>query len=314
MKLQHHQSERFWAFVAIVTANVIWGVNYVASKKVTMSIDPETITFYRIGGACVLFWVASLFAERERVAWRDLTKMFVGALLGITLNQFLFINGIAKTTPVDASIITTSVPIMVLVLSSMFLHDRITSSKVVGIVLGATGAISLIVYSGAVAFGSGQLMGNLLILLNSVSYAFYMIEIKPVMVKYKSVTVMKWVFLFGALQFLPLGLPAALRYPMAEQSVSVIANVAFIVCGATFLAYLFISYGLASIKASTVSVFSYIQPVVAGAFSILIGIDTLDAIKTASMLMVFAGVYIASLPAENLPFGRWLGQNGKRRS
>lgn len=224
--------------------------------------------------------------------------MFVGALLGITLNQFLFINGIAKTTPVDASIITTSVPIIVLVLAAIFLKDKITPAKVVGIVLGATGAVSLVVYSGAVGFGTSQLFGNLLILLNSFSYAFYMIVIKPIMVKYRSVTVMKWVFLFAAIQFLPLGLPAVLRYPMAEQPVMVVANIAFIVFGATFLAYLFVSYALASIKASTVSVFSYIQPVVAAVFSILIGIDTVDMVKTVSMLLVFAGVYISSRPPE----------------
>lgn len=295
-------SARLWAFMAIIGANIIWGINYVLSKRVVpVSIDPSTLTMYRVLVAAALFWVVSLLYKREKVARQDLIRMFFAALFGVAINQFLFISGIAKTTPVDASIIMTSNPIIVLLLSAAVLGDRITPSKIVGIVIGAAGAISLIAYSGTISFGSGTLTGNLLILGNSTAYAFYLVAVKPVMAKYSSITVMKWVFLFGMIQVLPIGLGPMLSYPILNQPIQVLGDIAFIVIGATFLAYLLTSQALSHIKATTISIFAYTQPVIAGIFSVMLGFDEINAMKIASMVLVFIGVYIASRNSLSLP-------------
>ena len=288
--------------MAIIGANIIWGINYVLSKRVVpVSIDPSTLTMYRVLVAAALFWVVSLLYKREKVARQDLIRMFFAALFGVAINQFLFISGIAKTTPVDASIIMTSNPIIVLLLSAAVLGDRITPSKIVGIVIGAAGAISLIAYSGTISFGSGTLTGNLLILGNSTAYAFYLVAVKPVMAKYSSITVMKWVFLFGMIQVLPIGLGPMLSYPILNQPIQVLGDIAFIVIGATFLAYLLTSQALSHIKATTISIFAYTQPVIAGIFSVMLGFDEINAMKIASMVLVFIGVYIASRNSLSLP-------------
>lgn len=297
------KTTKFWAYTAIIGANIIWGINYVISKKVVPShIDPESITMYRVLGASLLFWVASLFYRYEKVARADLARMFFAALFGVTLNQYLFINGIAKTTPIDAAIIITLNPILVLLLSALFLHDRITSSKITGIIIGGFGAISLITYSGTVNFESEHLLGNILILGNATAYALYLVVVKPVMAKYSSITVMKWVFLFGMLQLIPVCIGPFIRYNIAAQAPAAIADIAFIVVGATFLAYLFTSLALTHIKASTVSIFAYTQPAIAAIFAIFIGMDGLSWVKMGSMLLVCAGVYIASRPTIPIPF------------
>jgi drug/metabolite transporter (DMT)-like permease len=302
MMLIGGKSARFWAIAAIVGANLIWGINYVVSKMVVkVYIDPAPLTMYRILVAAGLMWLVSLFYPAERVDKKDLLRLFFAALFGVTLNQSLFIHGIAKTTPIDASIIVTLGPILVLLLSSVVLHDRITASKVVGITIGGFGAISLVAYSGAVSFGKGHLLGNVMILCSAISYALYLVTVKPLMAKYTSLTVIKWVFLFGTVQMVPWGLRPMLEYNLLAQPLHAIVDIAFIVVGATFLAYLFISFSLAHIKATTVSIFSYTQPVVAAAFALLLGVDSLGWVKVTSMLLVCLGVYISSRPTVAIP-------------
>ena len=302
MMLISGRSVKFWAVAAIVGANLIWGINYVVSKMVVkVFIDPVPLTMYRVLVAAVLLWLVSIFYPSEKVDRRDLIRLFLAALFGVTLNQSLFINGIAKTTPIDAAIIVTLGPILVLLLSSLLLHDKITASKVVGIAIGGFGAISLVTYSGAVSFGTGHLLGNIMILCSAISYALYLVTVKPLMSKYTSLTVIKWVFLFGMLQMLPIGLKPMLEYNLLGQPAHAIINIAFIVVGATFLAYLFISYALTHVKATTVSIFSYTQPVIAAIFALFLGVDSLNWVKVMSMLLVCLGVYIASRPTVPIP-------------
>ena len=291
------RSVKFWAVTAIVGANLIWGVNYVVSKMVVkVYIDPVTLTMYRILVAAALMWLVSLFYQSERVEKRDLLRLFLAALFGVTLNQSLFIHGIARTTPIDAAIIVTLGPILVLLLSSLLLNDRITASKVAGIVIGAAGAISLVTYSGTASFGREHLLGNIMILGNATFYALYLVTVKPLMSKYTSLTVIKWVFLFGTVQMLSIGLKPMLEYNLFAQPLSAIVDIVFIVVGATFLAYLFTSFALTHIKATTVSIFAYTQPAIAAVFALFLGVDSLGWVKVVSMLLVCLGVYIASRP------------------
>jgi len=302
LKLFYGQSAKFWAIAAIIGANLIWGINYVVSKMVVkVYIDTATLTMYRVLVAAILMWGVSLFYKSEKVARRDMLRLFLAALFGVTVNQFLFISGIAKTTPIDAAIIVTLSPIIVLMLSAFLLKDRITASKVVGIIIGGFGAISLVTYSGTVSFGKDHLLGNLMILGNTTSYALYLVTVKPLMSKYSSLTVIKWVFLYGTLQMLPIGLKPMLEYNLMAQPLHAIFDIAFIVVGATFLAYLFISFALTHIRATTVSIFSYTQPAIAAVFALFLGVDSLSWVKVASMVLVCLGVYIASRPTVSFP-------------
>ncbi len=296
------RSVKFWAISAIIGANLIWGVNYVVSKMVVnVYIDPATLTMYRVSVTAILMWLVSIFYKSEKVERRDLIRLFIAALFGVTLNQFLFISGIAKTTPIDAAIIITSGPIIVLLLSALLLHDKITPTKIIGVIIGAVGAISLVAYSGTVSFGKEHLLGNLMILGNATAYALYLVTVKPVMSKYSSLTVIKWIFLFGTIQMLPIGLMPLMKYNLIAQPFDAIFNIGFIVIGATFFAYLLTSYALTHIKASTVSIFAYTQPVVAVIFALMMGVDSLNWIKLVSMLLVCVGVYIASRPTLSFP-------------
>jgi len=296
------RSVKFWAISAIIGANLIWGVNYVVSKMVVnVYIDPATLTMYRVSVTAILMWLVSIFYKSEKVERRDLIRLFIAALFGVTLNQFLFISGIAKTTPIDAAIIITSGPIIVLLLSALLLHDKITPTKIIGVIIGAVGAISLVAYSGTVSFGKEHLLGNLMILGNATAYALYLVTVKPVMSKYSSLTVIKWIFLFGTIQMLPIGLMPLMKYNLIAQPFDAIFNIGFIVIGATFFAYLLTSYALTHIKASTVSIFAYTQPVVAVIFALMMGVDNLNWIKLVSMLLVCVGVYIASRPTLSFP-------------
>lgn len=295
-------SSKLCPISAIAGANVIWGINYVISKMVVnVAIDPETLTMYRVLVTASLMWLISLFFTKERMARKDLLRLFFAGLFGVSLNQYLFICGIGRTTPVDAAIIITFGPIIVLLLSAFLLHDRITLPKVVGSIIGGVGAVSLVAYSGAVNFGSGHLLGNIMIFGSATTYALYLVTVKPLMGRYSSLTVIKWVFLFGSVQLLPIGLGPMSRYNLLQQSPSAIFDIAFVVLGATFLAYLFVSYALTHLKTSTVSVFAYTQPVVAAIFSLILGVDTLGWVKIVSMLLVCFGVYVATSPAERNP-------------
>lgn len=288
-------NKRLFSHLAILSANVIYGVNYTIAKEIMPDyMKPLGLVFVRIIGTVLLFWTFSFFTIREKIAKKDLFVMFVASIFGVAINQMLFLTGLNFTTPIDASIIMTVNPILVLIVASIFIGERITGKKIVGIIIGATGAIILILYSGRADFGADNFIGNIMIFFNALSYGIYLVTIKPLMSKYHPTTVMKWVFLFGFGLVLPFSYNDFFAISWSRIPFNIYLAVFYVVVFTTFLAYLLNVYGLKRLNASTVSIYIYSQPIIASIVAIVLGKDHLTFVKVLSTVLVFIGVYLVS--------------------
>ncbi|MDR1056127.1 MAG: DMT family transporter [Prevotellaceae bacterium] len=279
--------------IAILAANILFGLNFAFAKNVGGDyISPEAFALVRIGLAALLFWMLAPFFPQGKLSVNDYVRLFIAGLFGATINVYSFLKGIVYTSPVDSSIIMTLVPLTVLLLSALFLNEGITVAKLGGIILGAVGAIVLIAYSGTVDLSGDHVAGNLICLGCVLSYSLYLIIIKPLTEKMHPLAVMRWVFLFGFIQTAPFFGKSLIQTNWAVMPADTILSVAYVVIAATFFTYLLTSISLNSLRASTVSMYNYIQPVVATMAAILIGQDEFNIIKLLAAGLVFSGVYL----------------------
>jgi len=294
-------SKRATAHLAIIVANILFGINYSAAKFIMPTyVSPSGLALLRIGSAAILFWVVFLFIKSEKVDRKDFPRLIFASLFGVVLNQVLFLQGLNYTTPIDSAIIQTANPVLVLLIAAFALSERITITKLLGIAIGASGAILLIVQSGSVSFGNQQMLGNFLSLLNTLSYAGYLVIMRPLMQKYSAITVMKWVFLFGLIPIIPMGLTSVAQVGWSTLPLAVWFAIAFVLIGATFLSYLLIARGLRDVRPSTVSIYVYSQPLIASLCAIAIGQGKLGYVQIVSTILVFSGVYLVSRPTDML--------------
>ena len=283
------------AHLALIAANLIYGVNYGIAKQVMPDyLSPFALVFARISGACILFWALSLLLPKETIDRKDILRLLIATVFGVAVNQSLFLNGLNITTPIDAAIIMTATPILVLLVARLLIREPITIFKVIGIVAGATGAILLILYSGNMSFSNNHVIGNSIIVANATSYALYLVIVKPLINKYHPVTLMKWIFLFGILLVSAPGLPAFMRVNWGSLPGDIMLSVLFVVVGTTFLAYLLNMYSLKYVKPITVSIYIYSQPVIASIVALILGQDVITPVKILAALLVFTGVYFVS--------------------
>lgn len=287
--------KKFWAHAAILGANIIYGLNYSIAKDVMPEfIQPFGFIFCRVSGALLLFWMFAQFAEKEKVSERDLALMAVCGAFGVASNQLMFFYGLNLTSPINAAIILTCNPILVLLISALVIKDRITSRKIIGIGLGLTGAVGLILFKGVSALSYDGFIGDLFVFLNATSYAIYLVLVKPLMQKYKPMTVIKWVFLFGFIYVLPFGWNQFHEIEWGTFTTNIWGAFAFVVVGTTFLAYLFNIFGLKELSPSVVSIYIYSQPIIASLMAIALQKDDLSFEKILAALFIFSGVYLAS--------------------
>jgi drug/metabolite transporter (DMT)-like permease len=300
-------NDRLRAHLALIAANLIYGVNYGIAKQVMPDyLSPFAFVFARISGACLLFWMLSVFLVKQKLAREDIPRLLLATVFGVAVNQSLFLNGLNLTTPIDAAIIMTATPILVLVVARILVREPITIIKVMGIVTGAAGAILLILYNGNISFGNRQLTGNSIIFANATSYAVYLVIVKPLMEKYHPVILMRWVFLFGLLLVSGPGLPAFIRVDWGTMPGDIMLSVLFVVVGTTFLAYLFNMFSLKYVKPITVSIYIYSQPVIASVVAMILGQDVVTLVKVVAAVLVFTGVYFVSYSSssQNLHYFR----------
>jgi drug/metabolite transporter (DMT)-like permease len=257
-------------------------------------IDPFSLVFFRIAGAAVLFWAASLFAPREKVQKRDLLLLLGAALFGTVFNQLLFINGLSKTSAVDASLIATLGPVVTMLVAALYLKEPITFKKVLGVFVGAAGVVLLITTGAQLINGESHLSGNLLCLSSSLSFAIYLTVFRDVIRRYSSVTVMKWMFLFAAIICTPLCYPKISSIDYSTVSATTFREVAFVVCCATFITYMLLPVGQKTLRPTVVSMYNYIQPIVGSGVAVSMRLDTFGWEKGVSALFVFLGVYIVT--------------------
>ena len=289
-------SRRLLAHLALFGANLIYGINYTLAKDVMPDfIQPLGFIFLRVSGAILLFWLCYRLFFYEKVAKSDLFKLALCGLFGVAINQMLFFEGLNLTTPINAAVIMVTNPILVLIIGAFLAAEVITKRKMLGITLGATGAISLITYGGAVELNSNHLWGNIMVLINAASYGVYLVLVKPLMQKYKPITVISWVFLFGFFLIFPFGWGQFQAIEWSIMPTGILWKAAFVVVCTTFMAYLLNIYGLKSLNPSTVSTYIYLQPVLASMVAIFTNSDSLSLIKLGAALVISSGVYLVSV-------------------
>lgn len=285
------------AHTAVLGANIIYGLNYSIAKDVMPAyILPFGFILCRVLGAFSLFFVIGSFFK-EKIEKKDFIKLLICGFFGVAANQLMFFYGLNQTHPINAGIIMTSNPILVLVASAFILKTRITLLKIFGIILGVGGALLILLFKKGFAFGSDTIIGDLFIFLNALSYAIYLVLVKPLMTKYKPITVIKWVFAFGFIFVLPFGLEQASIINWQSFSAEIWWKFLFVIIGTTFLAYLFNIYGLKKLSPAAVSTYIYLQPVLAAFFAIWVGKDTFTWIKLIAAILIFSGVYLVSKPS-----------------
>ena len=290
------------AHMALLGANLIYGVNYIIAKGIMPDkIGPSSFVFIRLLCATPMFWILKTFIIKEPIDKKDMLRLAFCGLLGAAANQLLFFHGVNLTSPIDASIIMTVVPVIVLVFSSLLLKEHITKNKVLGIIIGGIGAVMLILY-GNNAPGTSSLLGNLFIFLNALSYSLYLVFVKPLMTKYRAITVISWVFLFGFCFTLPFSINDFIHTDFASFTLNTYLVVAFVVLFTTFFAYLFNIYSLNYVSPSVTSSYIYLQPLISFVMVTIYAeflsqkqyVQDINLIKIVSCLLVVFGVYMVS--------------------
>lgn len=271
-----------------------WGLMSPVGKDAMLhGFDGITMVSFRVAGACLLFWIASLFAPKEQVPWRD-RLMFIGAALtGLLFNQCCFTIGLSITSPINASIVTTSMPIFAMILAALILREPITGKKALGVLMGCSGALILILSSAAHADARvGDIRGDLLCLFAQFSFALYLSLFNPLIKRYNVFTVNKYMFSWATLMLLPLS--SCHVYGVISQPIPLLTwiEVGYVVVCGTFFCYILTMIGQRTLRPTVVSVYNYVQPIVAVAASLIMGISTMKLTHVLAVVLVFSGVWL----------------------
>lgn len=277
-------------------ACAMWGLSAPVGKIVMNGgMNGLQLVSLRIAGATVCFWIASLFVRHERMARRDLLRLLAAGLLAIGVNQTLFTVGLSYTSPINASIMTTMMPIFTMFLAFLFLREPITWKKVTGILLGASGAILIVLAStGDTTHLGGNAKGDLLILCAQLCFATYLTAFKDVIHRYSGITCMKWMFLSSLVFVVPFTSQSFASFDWTAFDMELWGYTAYVVLGATFLAYLLLMYAQKILRPTVVSIYNYVQPLVAATVSILAGIAQPGWAQLLAVILVFGGVWLVT--------------------
>jgi drug/metabolite transporter (DMT)-like permease len=281
--------------LALLVANIIFGINNPLARMLMPEIlDPLALTFFRFSGGMVLFWLASLVVKHEKVSTKDIFLLGAASFFGLTMNQIPFFYGLSLTSPIDASIVVTMLPIATMILAALFLKEPVTQMKIIGVLVGASGALLIVLNSAPEQGGNGNMMGNLIVFLGVISFGIYLTVFKNLISRYHPVTVMKWMFLWATLTGLPFCYTALTEINVSLLTTDVWLSVAYVIVMATFMGYLLIPIGQKTLRPTTLSMYNYVQPVVASLVAVLAGIDQFGFQQALAGLLVFSGVYIVT--------------------
>lgn len=282
------------AHIALFLVSLIYAANYTIAKEVMPKyLSPDVLVLARILTGTIIFWLATSF-KSEKIDKSDFGLLILCGFTGAALNMFAFFKGLSLTTPINASLILLLVPILVLIISAVFFKERITRIKGIGIILGIIGAGFLVMNGRSVSLNSQGLLGDLLICVNSTSYAIYLVLVKKLIRKYKTLTVLKWVFTFGLIFIFPFTISDFTNANWSAIPLSIWSAIAFILIAVTVLTYLFNGYALKFVSASVVSIYIYLQPLLASIIALSFGKDSLNLTKIIAYLLIFSGVLMVS--------------------
>lgn len=291
-------SQKLQGNLIMFIAMCISGLNIIATKYLYAEglATPFAVTAFRMTFAAAAFWLTSFFLPKEKVVKKDLFILFLGGICGTILNQGLFAYGLHLTSPVDASIITTSGPIFALIIAAIILKEPITWMKFGGILVGGAGALFLIYNSNHISIGQdSSFLGNICVISAQFFYAFYLVITRPLSMKYSPITISKWVFLFASIVFLPFSIKDIVTTPLFTQIETYPFIVfAFILIGGTYVVYMLIPLAQRRIRATTISMYNNVQPVIATIMAIYMGMDRFTIEKLIACVVIFVGVYLVT--------------------
>lgn len=295
----------FKSHLALFVVQLMYGANYVVAKGLMPDVvGPNGFILIRVLGAVALFWAIMSFFK-DKVDKGDFLRLAICGFFGVALNQLMFFNGLMLTSPLNAPVIMTMTPILVLALSAVILKEKVRVLQIVGVILGGAGSVFFILMNEKGGYASST--GDLLILINATSYSFYLVLVKPLMKKYKPLTVISWVFTFG-LAYVLLWFPSTIELSQvswADVSAIEVAQIAFVVVGVTFTPYLLNVYAMKNLSPSIAAVYIYLQPILATIFVLLMAAygltdysENFNPLKILCALVVFVGVYLVIKPAQ----------------
>ncbi len=286
------------AHVALLAVNIFYGANYsIAKISLPQYIQPAGYILLRVAASTLLYVLFLLLFVKEKsfkIDRSDWVRFILCGITGVAVNQVLFFEGLARTSPVHAALILTSNPLLVLVAAAFLIKEKITGRKFLGILLGILGAVFLIIYGHEIAIGHGSVKGDLFILFNSMFYAVYLVLAKPLMKKYNPVLVVAWVFFFGMIFSAPFGYRELSQVQWSVMPSSAILSVMYVIIFATFLAYLLNTYALKTMSPAVVSYYIYLQPVIAAIIAYFLEAEKLTVLHLISCLLIFSGVFLVS--------------------
>lgn len=292
----NNNSRPLIAHISMFLACAFWGLMAPVGKDaMTHGIDGICLVSFRVFGACILFWIASLFVKGEHVPLRDKWKFIFAGLFGLVCNQCCFTIGLSITSPVNASIVTTSMPIFAMILSALILKEPLTGKKACGVLMGCSGALILILTSaGAASDKVGDIRGDLLCLTAQFSFALYLALFNPLIKRYSVFTVNKWMFLWATVLITPFTAGHVAATEWKAVPVTTVIEIGYVVFVATYLSYILTMVGQRTLRPTVVSVYNYVQPIVSVTASVILGISVVQWSQGLAVLLVFSGVWLVT--------------------
>ena len=290
------------AHIALIFANLFFAINLTAVKHLTNLelAKPFGLNVVRVGVSVLLFWLLFLCKPVNiKIEKGDRLRLIFCAVTGIAINQLMFLKGLSLTYPIHAALLLLITPILIVFFASWILKERLGFLKITGLGLGIAGALVLILAKEAVGNADNILLGYLLIIINAISYTIYFVLVKPLMLKYNPVVILRWVFTVGLLLILPFGWVEFTEISWVKYTAIDFTSMGFIVFTGTFLAYLFNLYGIKSLGASIAGFYIYTQPVFAALIAMLFLHEHLSSYKILAAVLIFSGVYLANKQIKN---------------
>ncbi len=294
-------SKRTLALFAATIVSIIYGMTFTIAKDVMPKyIDAYGFIVIRVGGATLLFWLAWLLSRNskeireEQIDSKDYPRIVGAAFFGVALNMLSFFKGLSLTSPISASVLMVSTPIIVLVLSAIMLSERMQKRMLFGIILGLIGTAFLILYGKSSGNATNPTLGNFLVFVNASSYALYLVLVKKLMQKYNPFNFAKWIYLIGFIMVIPFGWNEFQAAKWGLMPMDIYWKIVFVIVFSTFGTYMLNLLSMRKLKPTTVAVFIYLQPFFASVFAISLGKDELTLVKIISAVLIFTGVYLVT--------------------
>ena len=296
-------NKRQLALIAATFVAFFYAANFSVAKNVMPHyIKPFGFIMFRVTGAALLFWLVGVFGPKETIQKKHYSRIFWGAFFGMALNMLAFFYGLNLTTPINASVMMVTAPMITLVLTVIFLKEKLYWKRILGLLIGFSGTVLMIVYGkGDTITAPNPALGNLFVFINAAAYACYLVIVKKLTQIYHPFTFIKWMYLLGVFMVAPFGLTQVFEMPFSEIPVSGYLSIAYVVVFVTFGTYLLNIFAIKILKPTTVAVFIYFQPLLTTIIAILLGTDKVDFIKVIAAILIFTGVFLVSQrPKETL--------------